>query len=906
MIRYSFSAAILFLLVLSNSFSAPARAIYYTDDVAIKKLDPQTLESTTIFANAISAGIRFETLQIDAENGHLYWIDSSKRIHRGNIDGTGATEIHRVSGSLPPKDLKVNPATGQLFFGVERSGVYELDVETGAVTAIPQTPDPFELVSPHLYFEPDSDVLYWSDVSQAVFWRKSPDSESETLGQLPVAAHWGGTRGHSTDLAFDENGIPTPYTLARNGGSYFMVVGGLGEEEAQVYPTENIVPNPSADVAVDEDGGFVYFGGGTFGDETLSGVFRMNLDGTELVRLVPTSTNRISIAIDIVDLSDTDPPAITIFSPIGGDTNNQAANIIGSITDVSTITSATWSHNGVDRGAVNLFNGDFTVSGISLVPGANVLEIFATDLAGNSDSAQVTLNWQPLRAVTITNNASVREGRRTDFDVLLDSSGEVAGMTFSVLYDANFFQEPKVIPGSVIDSASPTINILTPGEIKVTFADPSNTVPEGEQLLVTVKLRARSVPAQTNTGLSVNIQDMADTAGSPIVIGTFAGTTALDIVPRTFLGDSNSNDRLDTGDATRMQAMLAGIEEKRAWDETINDLNGSTTLDSGDVIRVLRAVVGIDPQPSLPGNARRRSVSNVDPDAPRARLNFSEQFAAAGEQITVEVEIENNEEAFSGASFTLDYPVEALRLESQASHSPGTVVGGDAFLLWNLAPSQNDYANQSGSITLGASSSSSWPGSVNGGTLARFTFTVQPAASSQPLWPITIRNAEISTDSGFEIISLTGETDQFIGAPQTFASWSEIHFNKFELTNSAISGWDSDADGDRASNAIEFFTGTDPRDPDSVSPLAIEIVPGENGSHCLNLSYPRSLTAVGIDSSMEISSDLITWSLPSEQSVLVSELNSKDGTEQVTHQFPTSIFGKRVYGRLRVQSSSGD
>ena len=67
-----------------------------------------------------------------------------------------------------------------------------------------------------------------------------------------------------------------------------------------------------------------------------------------------------------------------------------------------------------------------------------------------------------------------------------------------------------------------------------------------------------------------------------------------------FIADVNTNGRLDIGDAFLMQQLLAGLEEKRTWDDTLNDLNESGTLDSGDVVRVLRTVLGILPQPESP------------------------------------------------------------------------------------------------------------------------------------------------------------------------------------------------------------------------------------------------------------------------------------------------------------------
>ena len=43
-------------------------------------------------------------------------------------------------------------------------------------------------------------------------------------------------------------------------------------------------------------------------------------------------------------------------------------------------------------------------------------------------------------------------------------------------------------------------------------------------------------------------------------------------------GDNNANNRLDVGDATRIQRLLVGLDRARAWDIKANDLNGSGDL----------------------------------------------------------------------------------------------------------------------------------------------------------------------------------------------------------------------------------------------------------------------------------------------------------------------------------------
>ena len=59
------------------------------------------------------------------------------------------------------------------------------------------------------------------------------------------------------------------------------------------------------------------------------------------------------------------------------------------------------------------------------------------------------------------------------------------------------------------------------------------------------------------------------------------------VLVRGITGDNNANDRLDVGDATRIQRLLVRMDIARAWDVSGNDLNGNGALDPGDVTKVL-------------------------------------------------------------------------------------------------------------------------------------------------------------------------------------------------------------------------------------------------------------------------------------------------------------------------------
>ena len=105
---------------------------------------------------------------------------------------------------------------------------------------------------------------------------------------------------------------------------------------------------------------------------------------------------------------DTTPPAVTITSPTSGSTYSTGSSMVnlgGSASDNVGVTQVTWANN---RGGSGTASGttSWTVSGITLQSGANVLTVTATDAANNSATATLTVTYTPPDAtppsVTIT------------------------------------------------------------------------------------------------------------------------------------------------------------------------------------------------------------------------------------------------------------------------------------------------------------------------------------------------------------------------------------------------------------------------------------------------------------------------------------------------------------------------
>jgi len=253
-----------------------------------------------------------------------------------------------------------------------------------------------------------------------------------------------------------------------------------------------------------------------------------------------------------------------------------------------------------------------------------------------------------------------------------------------------------------------------------------------------------------------------------LITGTDVKSGGVQITKRKYIGDNNANDRLDVGDASIIMRLITGAEQRRTWDTAANDLNKNLLLDSGDVIKVLRAVVGLDAQPGgVTGQSlKASSIQALSANNATVSLDIDKQRAAPGDKVKVTVHLSQMTGVISGASFKLDYPVSALRLDSVTAHRTGVMVPATATVLWNLSPT-NNYAAQDGTIRLAVTTPGNWP--TNSGALAEFTFTVQDTETNQYRWPITVSQLEFS--SGFNLVTAADASTSFVGRDPLPASF---------------------------------------------------------------------------------------------------------------------------------------
>lgn len=588
-------------------------------------------------------------------------------------------------------------------------------------------------------------------------------------------------------------------------------------------------------------------------------IYRTNFLTGEHELIVPRVDTYFPLfALDLVesDSIDIEPPVVTVLTPESGDTNLGNQVLRGTVTDNHLVSRMSWSLNGVEQGELTwLPDGSFEVPSVQLQPGENRLRLVARDIQGNEGETVVTVNWVPDRRLYLEEPSPISEGDRLVLPIQFRSDGDVGGITFKVDYDPTVLGKPVFDAGPAMDGGGYVVDTATPGCVKVTLTHLAPAIPPGIQTLAWLSFRALSIPDETSIPLGVEIEDVSDPAGNALVIGNVSAGTAVTIRRRLHTGDINTNGELDVGDVHLMQRLLVGIDEKRAWDDALNDLNGSGLLDSGDVVSAMRTVVGLRPQPGI----SMEGALALPQEGPSAFLTVDNQYPRPGDVVTVRVRLEAVSFDFAGVAFSLEYPVEGLRLADAEAHWPGALIGGDASVLWNVAPSGADYAAQTGSIFLAASSSAPWPGSAGGGELAVFEFEVQADFDNEDVWSVSLNWVSLPSDGGYDVTEVAGDRLSLIGRPEDYLTWAALHFSPDQLSDDHVAGWGADPDLDLLTNGQEYLEGSPPLNGSAEALDEAVTVIRDGGLEVPAIRLRRSQRASEGSFRLEMSGDLHSW-----------------------------------------------
>lgn len=598
--------------------------------------------------------------------------------------------------------------------------------------------------------------------------RFTPGILPQRSATFQVAA-WAAASGVTYEearAAGGEHGISAPFTLFGLGGNSVPQIPLAGLQPFSLNPPAPKIVGQPADVEVLAGGvaefavnveavepTFQWFRGMDPIQNATAATLRIpevseaqaGLYHVKITSLGQTLTSREARLV--VKILDNEPPTLVVESPSAGETNDPSVTLAGRASDNRGIATLQWGRGEIVGGQLELREGRFRLEGIPLVAGLNRLFVEATDHAGNRTRKVVEIRLVPGRFLALPKLQGVREGSIVAVPVRLSSKGDVGALNFVLAYNPDYLTAPELEWTANTFGALVQVNTTTPGRVRAVYALPGTTLPTGQTDVAIVRFRVRSVPENLNTPLGLEITGLYSNVGNPLTDGAEAIPGSIAITRRTHKGDNNANDRLDVGDASIMLRMVSLLEPVRAWDVAGNDLNNNQDLDSGDIIRVLRAAVGLDPQPSgsiaLGGGLRAAAAGGAG-----LLLSAEPALAAPGQKVTVRLALQGHTGPLHGAAFTLDYPAKALRLENASAHRPGAVVSGNTLTLWNLAPAQSDYVNQSGVISAALSSATQWGGA--NGEVAVFEFTVLEGAATRPRWELGLSGAEIS--NGFNVL----------------------------------------------------------------------------------------------------------------------------------------------------------
>ena len=215
----------------------------------------------------------------------------------------------------------------------------------------------------------------------------------------------------------EANCVSTPTVKATVGYNYFINTPHDTEPNMQVGTTDPFVNSASGDCSLKT---------ATVAGKTLPAPYNIDMKGSTRGADGLWDRGAIEYGGTVVPpVTDTTAPSVSITAPTSGSsytTNNSTISLSGTASDNVGVTMVTWKN---DRGGSGTAVGTdaWSVSGLSLQSGANVITVTASDAAGNikTDALTVTYNVLPpadTTAPTVKINVPVLAMNRSFFDRL--------------------------------------------------------------------------------------------------------------------------------------------------------------------------------------------------------------------------------------------------------------------------------------------------------------------------------------------------------------------------------------------------------------------------------------------------------------------------------------------------------
>jgi hypothetical protein len=254
----------------------------------------------------------------------------------------------------------------------------------------------------------------------------------------------------------------------------------------------------------------------------------------------------------VLQTKDTDAPSVQITSPaVAGVYTNATGtlNIGGSASDNQGVARVVWS-NSQGGGGTASGTTNWSVSGIPLSLGTNLLIVTAFDQAGNSSNAVLTVLYQPINQSQTISFAGVADRTFGDPPLTLAAAASSGlSVTFSVVSGPATLTSSNVL--RMTGAGAVTVQAVQPGNASFNAApsvDVSFDVAKADQAILSAHLPDRSAAEQpfplsatASSGLPVSFQIMSGpaTLDANNILTMIGG--GLVTVSASQAGDSNYN-----------------------------------------------------------------------------------------------------------------------------------------------------------------------------------------------------------------------------------------------------------------------------------------------------------------------------------------------------------------------------
>ena len=573
---------------------------------------------------------------------------------------------------------------------------------------------------------------------------------------------------------------------------------------------------------------------------------------------------------------------------------DERVRLTGNITAPHGLVDPRWTLNGVEQGALPVTSGSFDLDLMLNQPGLNNLEILVDDHHGNTAIVEWTGTWTPIRTLEFQGVAEVREGAAVEWALVLQHPEDIRGGLMEVAFEPERFESAEWTWSPAFADAFKDAGVnMETGRVTVSFALGAGTLSGPDSTLGTLRLRAGSIPEALDAPVWVESATFTDIDDADLAYGTYRPVKVLRILPRTLIGDSNGNDRLDTGDLQQLLAFLSGVSTPESWDITGNDLNENGILDSGDLTLLQSAVTE---QERLEAAALGERITM---EGATIHFDTDRYVAQEGDSFWVELQVDV-EEPLAGVELRLDYPADVLRLAAAGDMEAGPVVpitGENAANVSWQGGALHDP--QQGWLRFSAVSPTVWADTQ--GVVLRCRFTVLPGAGQKD-WSIRVAEAETTNGAG-ELRASFPPSAVFSTLADSASSYADWSSREFPDLPQPVPPLESSA-GDHVSNLMRYalgLGGTDSLPADLLRPV---LVTDGEGRTAFGLAVRLVGGSLPVRYVLETKADLLeeNWqSHPVDPRRLFRQTDGAGAEALYLFETETSSQTQRRFMRLRVE-----